>query len=87
MKETRVSQMHLSSLLSLLEINPALWLKVGRKGTKDIKIGRKYGFLIEKHYIFCSFVFPLNFKSFLKILKEGFQMLKSEGGNGKENGN
>jgi len=60
----KVSRMHLSSLLSLLEINPALWLKVGRKGTKEIKIGRKYGFIIEKHCIFCSFRFSLNFKNF-----------------------
>ena len=75
--------MHLSSLLSLLEINPALWLKVGRKESKEMKIGRKYSFLIEKYCIFCSFVFPLNFKGFLKILKRGFQMLKGEGGKGK----
>jgi len=60
----KVSQMHLSSLLSLLEINPALWLKAGRKGTKEMKIGGKYGFLIEKHCIFCSFSFSLNFKDF-----------------------
>jgi len=84
-KETRVSQMHSSSLLSLLEINPALWLKVGRKGSKEIKIGRKYGFLIEKHCIFCSFIFPLNFKDFFKYLKKGFQILKDKSGKGKEN--
>jgi len=63
----KVSRMHLSSLLSLLEINPALWLKAGRKGSKKIKIGRKYGFLIEKHCIFCSFSFSLNFKDFSNI--------------------
>jgi len=56
--------MHLSSLLSLLEINPASWLKVGWKGAKETKIGRKYGFLIEKHCIFCSSSFSLSFKNF-----------------------
>jgi len=79
----KVSRMHLSSLLSLLEINPALWLKVGRKGLKETKIGRKYGFLIEKHCIFCSSSFSLNFKNFFKYLKRGFQMLKDGGGKGK----
>jgi len=63
----KVSRMHPSSLLSLLEINPALWLKVGKKGTKEMKIRRKYGFLIEKYCIFCSFVFSLNFKDFSNI--------------------
>jgi len=60
----KVSRMHSSSLLSLLEINPALWLKAGRKESKKMKIGRKYSFLIEKHYIFCSFSFSLSFKDF-----------------------
>ena len=63
--------MHLSSLFSLLEINPALWLKVGRKGTKEMKIGGRYDFLIEKHRIFYSLVFSLNFKNFLKIFEKG----------------
>jgi len=75
--------MHLSSLLSLLEINPTLWLKVGRKELKETKIGRKYGLLIEKHCIFCSFSFSLNFKNFLKIFEREFQMLKDESGKGK----
>jgi len=79
----KVSRMHPSSLLSLLEINPALRLKVGRKGTKEMKIGRKYGFLIEKHCIFCSFSFSLNFKNFLKIFEREFQMLKDESGKGR----
>ena len=60
----KVSRMHPSSLLSLLEINPALRLKAGRKGTKEMKIGGKYGFPIEKHCIFCSFVSSSNFKDF-----------------------
>ena len=79
----KVSRMHPSSLLSLLEINPALWLKVGRKEPKEMKIGRKYGFLIEKHCIFCSFSFSLNFKNFLKIFEREFQMLKDESGKGR----
>jgi len=54
----------LSPLLSLLEINPILWLKAGRKELREIKIGRKYGFLIEKYCIFCSFGLSLNFKNF-----------------------
>jgi len=60
----KVSRMQLSSLLSLLEINPALWLKEGRKEPKEMKIGRKYGFLIEKHCIFCLFGFSLNSQNF-----------------------
>jgi len=41
MKERRFPGCTPHLLLSLLEINPALWLKVGRKGTREIKIGRK----------------------------------------------
>ncbi|MCW3131189.1 MAG: hypothetical protein N2V73_00470 [Candidatus Methanospirare jalkutatii] len=67
----KVSQMHLSSLLSLFEINPALWLKAGGKESKEMKIGRKYGLLIEKHCIFCSFIFTLNFKDFFRNFERG----------------